>query len=82
MFDLVAGFCHSQVLLALVELKIPEQLMHRDGTVEALALRAEMPPDRMQILLNAGVAIGILRRRRADTRHERLQRVMETRNAG
>ena len=67
MFNLVAGFCHSQVLLALVELRIPEQLMDRDNTVEALALRAQMPPDRMRILLNAGVAIGILRRRKAGT---------------
>ena len=67
MFDLVAGFCHSQVLLALVELRIPEQLMDRDCTADALALRAQMPPDRMRILLNAGVAIGILQRRRAGT---------------
>ena len=64
MFDLVAGFCHSQVLLALVELGIPDQLMGRDSTVEALAVRAQMAPERMQILLNAGVAIGILRRHR------------------
>ncbi len=67
MFDLVAGFCHSQVLLALVELGIPDQLIGRDGTVAALALRAQMPPERMQILLNAGVAIGILRRHRDAT---------------
>lgn len=67
MFDLIAGFCHSQVLLALVELRIPEQVMDRNGTVEALALRAQMPPDRMRILLNAGVAIGILRRHRDTT---------------
>ena len=67
MFELVAGFCRSQVLLALVEPGISEQLLHRDGTIEALALRANMPPDRMRIWLNAGVAIGILRRRRAGT---------------
>ena len=65
MFDLVAGFCHSQVLLALVELRIPDQLLRQDSTVEGLAQRALMAPDRMRILLNAGVAIGILRRRRA-----------------
>lgn len=66
MFDLVAGFCHSQVLLALVELDIPAQLLAREGGVEGLAHRAGMLPDRMRILLNAGVAIGILRKRRAD----------------
>ncbi len=67
MFDLVAGFCHSQVLLALVELRIPEQLIGRQSSVELLSLRADMAPDRMRILLNAGVAIGILRRHRAGT---------------
>ncbi len=66
MFDLVAGFCHSQVLLALVELDIPAQLLAREAGVEGLAHRAGMLPDRMRILLNAGVAIGILRKRRAD----------------
>ena len=64
MFDLVAGFCHSQVLLALVELEIPQQLLSGDMSPDILARRAGMLPDRMTILLNAGVAIGLLRRRR------------------
>ncbi len=64
MFDLVAGFCHSQVLLALVELGIPDRLMAGDEDVAKLALAARMPEDRMRVLLNAGAALGLLRRRR------------------
>lgn len=64
MFDLVAGFCHSQILQALVTLNIPAQLMEHDATAQALAHRAAMPPDRMVVLLNGGVAIGLLTRGR------------------
>jgi len=64
MFDLVAGFCHSQVLLALVELEIPDQLLTGDIAPDAIARRSGMLPDRMIVLLNAGVAIGLLRLRR------------------
>jgi demethylspheroidene O-methyltransferase len=67
MFDLVAGFCHSQILQALVALNIPAQLMEHEATVQALAHRAAMQPDRMLVLLNGGVAIGILARRRDGT---------------
>lgn len=64
MFDLVAGFCHSQILLALVELGIPARLLGADATPAALAEGADMPLDRMLVLLNAGAALGLLRRRR------------------
>jgi demethylspheroidene O-methyltransferase len=67
LFDIVAGFCHSQVLMALVELGVPDLLMQHDMTVEALAHRTAMPPERMEVLLNAGAAIGLLRRRRDGT---------------
>lgn len=64
MFDLLAGFCHSQVLSALVQLEIPHILMHGPLDAQALATRADMPPERMQILLRAGVALGVLKARR------------------
>jgi len=64
MFDLVAGFCHSQILLALVELDIPATLLAAPATAEALARRAAVPPERMRILLRGGIAIGLLRERR------------------
>ncbi len=67
MFDLVAGFCHSQVLQALVAFDIPADLVARTLTSDALAHRAGVPPDRMEVLLNAGAAIGLLRRQRDGT---------------
>lgn len=66
MFDLLAGFCHSQVLSALVQLEIPHTLMHGPLDAHALATRAAVPLDRMQILLRAGVALGVLKARRGE----------------
>ena len=65
MFDLLAGFCHSQVLSALVQLEIPQKLMRGPLEATVLAHHADMPLERMQILLRAGVALGVLRSRRA-----------------
>ncbi len=64
MFGLVGGFVNSQVLLALVELRVLEALA--DGPQEAavLARPAGLAVDRMQILLQAGAALRLLRRRR------------------
>lgn len=64
MFDLLAGFCHSQILSALVQLEIPHKLMKAPMDAEALAAQARMPLGRMQILLRAGVALGVLKSRR------------------
>ncbi len=64
MFDLLAGFCHSQVLSALVQLEIPHKLMDGPMEAQALAELALMPVERMQILLRAGVALGVLKSRR------------------
>lgn len=66
MFDLLAGFCHSQVLSALVQLNIPHTLMDGPQDAAALAFKASMPPERMQILLRAGVAIGVLKSKRGN----------------
>jgi demethylspheroidene O-methyltransferase len=67
MFDLVAGFCHSQILQALVAFDVPAELLARSRTTAALAHRAEVPPDRMAVLLNGGAAIGLLSRHRDGT---------------
>lgn len=67
MFDLVAGFCHSQILQALVALDIPADLLRQSRTTATLAHRAQVPPDRMAVLLNGGAAIGLLAKRRDDT---------------
>lgn len=63
LFDLVAGFCHSQVLLALVQLGIPDRLSAGPQTTKALEAMTCVPGDRMEVLLRAAVAIGVLKRR-------------------
>ena len=65
MFDLLAGFCHSQVLSALVQLEIPQKLMQGPMDAQTLAVDAQMPLERMQILLRAGTALGVLKSKRA-----------------
>ena len=67
MFDLVAGFVRSQVLLALVELDVLEALRRGPVAEADLARHADLPPDRAAILFQAGAALGLLRRRRDGT---------------
>jgi demethylspheroidene O-methyltransferase len=64
MFDLVAGFCHSQILQALVGLDIPAMLLERDLSSDTLAHRCAVPAERMRVLLRGAIAIGLLRERR------------------
>ena len=64
MFDLIAGFCHSQVLLALVRLDLPAQLLEAPADTATLAARSRIPQDRMAVLLNAAASLGLLRRSR------------------
>ncbi|MEQ6250793.1 methyltransferase [Sulfitobacter sp. HNIBRBA3233] len=66
MFDLLAGFCHSQILSALVQLGILDHLMRGPATGAALAAASGVPADRMEVLLRAGIALGLLRRRRGN----------------
>ncbi len=61
LFDLLAGFCHTQALTALIELDVLSHLAEAPATVEGLSRRCRVPPDRMRILLRAGDAIGLLR---------------------
>ena len=64
MFDLVAGFCHSQVLLALVRLQIPRLLLQNETHLTHLASIVQVPAERLQVLVAAGVSIGVLKQRR------------------
>ncbi len=64
MFGLIGGFVNAQVLLALVELKVLEALVDGPLPVGALARMAGVSDDRMAILLQAGAALGLLKRRR------------------
>ncbi len=65
LFDLVSGFVYTQVLLACVRLDLFERLA-ADGpqSVVALAARCNLPPRSMQRLLDAAVALRLLRLQR------------------
>ena len=64
LFDLVAGFVHSQVLHALVELRILHMLLDAPATARAVAGRTNLDPRRSEVLLRAGVALGLMKLRR------------------
>lgn len=64
LFDLVAGFVHSQVLRTFVELDLAEQLSQRPKRAEELALEAGMAPERMRVLCQASAALDLLKRKR------------------
>ncbi len=62
LFDIVAGFVHSQVLYALVDLRVLHMVQPGPQTVAALAAKAGLSPDRMQLLLQGGAALKLLKR--------------------
>jgi len=63
-FDIMAGFVRSQTLCALVELRVMHRLAEGPASAQALAAQACIPVDRMQVLAQAGAAMGLLKRRR------------------
>lgn len=63
-FDLLQGFVASQVLGALVETGILRALLDGPRSADALGFRHDVPADRMDQLLRAGTALGLLKRRR------------------
>jgi demethylspheroidene O-methyltransferase len=67
LFDLVQGFVQSQALFALVDLRILQRLMDAPQTAAALARQTNLPEPRMQILLQAGAAMTLLKRKRNGT---------------
>lgn len=64
MFDLVAGFVQSQVLMAMVELRLLHRLIEAPQGAADLAHNARMTPERMEILLQAAAALGLIKRQR------------------
>ena len=64
LFDLCAGFAYSQVLHACVSLRLFDLLAAGPQTAAVLAPRLELVPDRAERLLEAAVALKLLRRRR------------------
>ena len=63
LFDLVAGFVYSQVLLACVRLRVFDLLAEGPQTLEHLAHRLALPLDGAQRLLDAAVSLRLLERR-------------------
>lgn len=64
LFDIMAGFVNSQVLVAIVELRVLHLLQGGPQTVSRLADSCALSPDRMQVLLRAGAALGLFDARR------------------
>ncbi|MDW4499421.1 methyltransferase [Sulfitobacter sp. D35] len=64
-FDLLQGFVAAQVLTALVELDLLDRLLEGPMTGEQAARLSSVPTERMSRLLNAGVALGLLKRTKA-----------------
>lgn len=64
LFDLLAGFCHSQILMAFVQLEIAEKVIEGAKTPAQLALACDVPPERMVILLRASQALGLIKAKR------------------
>ncbi len=63
LFDVVSGFVQSQALLALVELRVMHRLTDGPLSLGDMATFARVPPERMAVLLQAGAALRLLRRR-------------------
>jgi demethylspheroidene O-methyltransferase len=63
-FDLMAGFVHSQVLLSCVRLQIFGMLQKAPATLQELSARTQVPAPALQRLLLSAVALGLLEQRR------------------
>ena len=66
LFDLCAGFVYSQVLLAVVRLRLPEILAEGPQTAAALSPRLGLSPSATARLLAAAEALGLVARRGRD----------------
>jgi demethylspheroidene O-methyltransferase len=60
LFNLVAGFVYSQVLVACVQLKLPQLLASGPKTTDALAFAMDLPPASASRLLRAAAALNIV----------------------
>ena len=59
-FDLMAGFVYSQVLLACVRLRVLEWVAERPRTLEELAQLCNVPAAGLQRLLNSALALRLI----------------------
>lgn len=64
MFDLVAGFCHSQILQAFVAFEIPKTLLETELNARAIAAKCQAPEARITVLMQAAQSLKLVRKRR------------------
>lgn len=64
LFDLMAGFTYSQVLAALVQLRVLDRVAEAPQTADELAPQLALSPAAAATLLDAGVALRLLERDR------------------
>ncbi|MAT87345.1 MAG: SAM-dependent methyltransferase [Aestuariivita sp.] len=62
-FDLVMGFVNSQVLWALIDLKVLESLINGPLTKFEIAAQVGLSSERTAVLLHGAVALGLLRQK-------------------
>jgi len=62
-FDLMAGFVHTQVLLACVRLKIFEMVMQSPKTLQELSVLTRVPAAGLQRLIQSAVTLRLLEHR-------------------
>jgi demethylspheroidene O-methyltransferase len=60
LFNLIAGFTYSQTLVAVVELGLIERLQRKPASLEELARELGFKPNRLERLLKAATALGLL----------------------
>ena len=65
LFDLCAGFIHSQVLLACLRLRLLQRLQAGPQSADALAAQLQLPPVALDRLLAAARALGLVQARSA-----------------
>ena len=63
LFDLVAGFVYSQVLLACVQLRVFDMLAEGPQPIDGLAARLALTPEATRRLLDAAVSLRLLEHR-------------------
>lgn len=63
LFELMAGFVHSQVLLACVRLRLLEAVLERPRSTQELAQLCRLNPHALQKLLEAALSLQLLDRR-------------------
>ena len=66
LFDLMAGFVHSQILLACVRLDLPNLLLERPRSLSELARDTGLTEEAMTRLLKAAAPLGLVQKRRGD----------------